>query len=101
MAKKTTAAAEKTAETKKTAAKTTTAKKTAAPAAKKTAAVKENVKIQFDGCEFCVAEIVEKAKADYKANNKAAVKSLDVYVKPEERKAYYVVNGKTEGSVDL
>lgn len=100
MAKKTTAAAEKTAETKKTAAKTT-AKKTAAPAAKKTAAVKENVKIQFDGCEFCVAEIVEKAKADYKANNKAAVKSLDVYVKPEERKAYYVVNGKAEGSVDL
>ena len=101
MAKKTTTAAEKPAAAKKTATKTTAAKKTAAPAAKKAAAVKEVAKIQFDGCEFDVAEIIEKAKADYKANNKAAVKSVDVYIKPEEKAAYYVVNGKVEGKVDL
>ena len=101
MAKKTTTAAEKPAAAKKTATKTTAAKKTAAPAAKKAAAVKEVAKIQVDGCEFDVAEIIEKAKADYKANNKAAVKSVDVYIKPEEKAAYYVVNGKVEGKVDL
>ena len=109
--KKTTAAAEKPAAAKKTTnAKTEktakaapkTAAKKAAPAAKKAAAASREVtKIQFDGCEFDVAEIVEKAKADYKANNKSALKSIDVYIKPEEKTAYYVANGKVEGKVEL
>ena len=110
MAKKTeTAAAEKSAAAKKTTAKAAPkaaakkaapAKKAAAPA-KKTSAAKEVAKIQFDGCEFDVAEVVEKAKADYKANNKAAVKTVTVYIKPEEKAAYYVVNDKVQGKVDL
>ena len=102
--KKTTAAAEKPAAAKKTAnAKTEkTAKAAPKTAAKKAAAAsKEVTKIQFDGCEFDVAEIVEKAKADYKANNKSALKSIDVYIKPEEKTAYYVANGKVEGKVEL
>ena len=93
--------AKKTAAAAKTTAKKTTAaaKKTAA----KAAAVKsvEAVKVQFAGAEYDVAAVVEAAKADYKKNNKAAIKSISVYVKPEEAAAYYVVNDSVNGKVDL
>lgn len=98
-----TAAAKKTA-AKKPAAKTTAAKKTAAkkPAAK-TAAKKtgETVKVQFAGNEYDTAAILEAVKAAYKAQSKAAIKSLEVYIKPEDGAAYYVVNDKVSGKVDL
>ena len=42
--------------------------------------------------------IVEKVKAAIQA---ADVTSLDIYIKAEEGKAYYVVNGEAAGSVDL
>ncbi len=98
-------------EVKSTAKKTataakTTARKTAATA-KKTAAkasvVKsvEAVKVQFDGAEYDVAAIVEAAKADFKNNNKSAIKSISVYIKPEDGKAYYVVNDNVNGEVAL
>ena len=46
-------------------------------------------------------EIVESCIKAYQAENRAKVKSIDVYVKPADMKAYYVVNGKSAGSVDL
>ena len=93
------APAKKTAAAKKPAAKKAPAKK---PAAKKApAAKKEVVVLQFAGKDVDVAAVVEAAKADYKANNKAAVKTINVYVKPEDNAAYYVVNGDVEGKVEL
>ena len=83
---------------KKAPAKKAAAKK--APA-KKAAAKKENVVVQFAGKEFDVDAVVEAAKADYKANNKGAVRSLNVYIKPEDNAAYYVVNSKAEGKIEL
>lgn len=77
------------------------AKKPAAKKAVKTEAKKENVVLQFAGKEYDVDAIVTLAKADFKANNKGCVRSLNVYLKPEDSAAYYVVNGKTEGKVDL
>ena len=45
---------------------------------------------------------MEKAKADYAANNKEKLKDIKLYVKPEDGKAYYTANGGTvSGSVDL
>jgi hypothetical protein len=98
------------AETKETPAekpvKEAAAEKQAEKPAKETAAAKKTsekvvTKIQYDGNEYDLAEIIEKAKADYKANNKGAVKSLNVYIKPEDKAAYYVVNDKVTGKVDL
>ena len=92
---------------KKAAAKTTTAAKKTAAAAKKTVkkaadkkaevkkavAAKNVVQLQFAGKDIAVDAIVEAAKADFKANNKGAVKTVEVYLKPEENAAYYVING--------
>lgn len=43
-------------------------------------------------------EIVEKVKAVTVAEE---VKSVDIYVKAEEGKAYYVINGEMTGAVEL
>ena len=69
------------------------------PAAKKG----DEVFIQFGGSEWNSAELVEKAKAAFVAQGHRAstIKHLALYVKPEEQKAYYVINGKESGSVDL
>ena len=98
-ASKKTAAAKETAAVKEAPAKAAAPAKADAPAKK--ASEKVVTKIQFGECEYDVAEIVEKAKADYKANNKGAVKSLNVYIKPEDNAAYYVVNDNVTGKVDL
>ena len=42
-------------------------------------------------------DIVKKVNKAYKET----IKSLEIYVKSEENKAYYVVNGGVTGSVDL
>lgn len=83
------AKAEEKAPAKKTAAKRTTAKKTA---------VKSTVYMQFAGREFTESELLEAVKESYVSlGNKAEdIRTIDVYVKPEECAAYYVVNG--EGS---
>lgn len=90
------------AETKKTVEKKVadTKKAVEKKVAEKKVAVKENVYVQFMGAEVSTAELVKAAVEDYKANNKDAVKTVDLYVKPEERTAYYVVNG-VEGKVSF
>ena len=105
-AAKTTAA--KTTETKTTAAKTTAAKKTttrtAAAKTKKTAAVKENISIQFAGKEYTTEQLVKIAKDVWEFDLKkdpADFKEVQLYVKPEEAKAYYVINGTETGSFDI
>lgn len=42
--------------------------------------------------------VVEKVRAAAAAED---IKSIDIYVKAEEGKAYYVINGETTGAVDL
>ncbi len=81
----------------KTAAKKAPAKK---PAAKK-AEPKKNVVVEFYGKQIIAKDVVDNCIAAYKAENKEAVKSIDVYVKPEDNAAYYVVNAKVSGKIDL
>lgn len=83
--------------TARTAAKR--AVKAAAPAPEKL----EELVIQYGVMEWKGAELMERAKAAYAAEGHriSSIKSLSLYVKPEERKAYYVVNEKTTGSIDL
>ena len=95
-------AAEKKPAEKKAAAKKPAAKKTASKttAAKKTASAKKavaNVYVQYLGAELTTEAIVAKAVAD---SGISSAKKIDVYVKPEENKVYYVIDGK-EGSFFL
>ena len=111
---KTTKAATKTVKeaTPKTAAKKTAAKKTETKteAAKKTTArtrkvaVKENISIQFAGREYTKEQLVKIAKDVWEFDLKkdsSDFKEVQLYVKPEEAKAYYVINGTETGSFDI
>lgn len=99
-AKTTAAKAEAKPATKTTAAKAKTEEK-AAPAKKTTTrkAVEAKVYIEFNGAKVAVDEVIENVKATYKANGgNDSIKTLDIYVKPEESAAYFVVNGEIEGN---
>lgn len=101
---------------KEEAPKAAAPKKEAAPAAKKEAAPKKpaapkkaaakkeaeaNVYVQFAGKEILAKDILDAAKKAYVAagNKETDIKTIDIYVKPENSEAYYVVNG--EGSDDF
>ncbi len=47
--------------------------------------------------------MVEQVKALWTAEGHRAssIKSLEVYVKPEDMAAYYVINGKENGKIEL
>ena len=59
--------------------------------------------VQYAGSEWTVSELLEKAKAAYAAEggDVSALSDVQLYVKPEEQKAYYVMNGGAAGSIDL
>ena len=50
--------------------------------------------------QYNVTDIIDRAKADYRATHKVGVQSCKVYVKPEEDAAYYVIN-KVSGKLEL
>ncbi len=85
-------------ETKTRGPRKTAAKK---PAAKKGEKI-ETVYIQFAGQEYEISAIMEKVKAATKSLR--AVHEINVYVKPEENRAYYVAKktkGEEVGSVEI
>lgn len=79
-------------------------KATAAKARAESKAKADNLKptiiMQFQGSEVELDTLVEAAKADFRLTKKRTpITDLKLYVKPEERMAYYVVNEKFNGSV--
>ena len=104
---------EKKAPAKKTAAKKTTTKKAAdedaaveKKAAKKTTAKKAadvEVFIQFAGNQAVQKDVEDRIKAAFVAegHKESSIKSIKIYVKPEENAAYYVINEDNVGRVDL
>lgn len=93
---------EVTADTKK--AVKTTAAKTATKTAAKKAAVKETVYLQYMGKEIDKEDIMKKVKEVWtkELKNKVSdIKSVTLYLKPEENKAYFVINGDVTGSVEM
>ena len=88
---------EKKAATKKETVKTAVKK----VAAKKTVA-KESLAVQFAGKDYSTDAIMKLVKDSYKATkNKAAIKTLNVYVNTDDSRAYYVVNDEFHGSVEI
>lgn len=66
----------------------------------KAANLKPEVIVQFQGSDVDTAALVEAAKADFhQVKKRALVTDMKLYVKPEERTAYYVINGEYTGSV--
>ena len=93
------APAKKTAAKKTTAAKKPAAKKAAAkPAEKKAAKTEENVIIQNYGKEVTASALIAKAKA---VSGVKSPKKVDVYVRAEINKVYYVIDGDQFGEFDL
>lgn len=102
--------AAKAAKTTRTTAKKTTTKKAAAPkkpaAAKKPAEkeAEQEMILQFGGREIKEKDLYERIQQIWiEGYGKKAeeLKSLKVYVKPEEFTAYYVINDDVTGSIDL
>ena len=79
------------------------AKNTVAKTETKKVEKKDEVFVQFAGEEFVVEDVMEKAKAAYIAegHRACAIKSVRLYIKPEEKKAYYVINDKAAGCIEL
>lgn len=60
--------------------------------------ISKKLVIEFDGAGYCSCEIIEKCKAAYSAENPDdKLVSIEVYINVNERRAYYVANGKAEG----
>ena len=92
------APAKKAPAAKKETVKKETVKK--APAAKKPV-VKEEVNFQFSGKSYTSEDLIRITRDvwKYDLNGKEEdVKSIELYVKPEENTAYYVINGDVTGS---
>lgn len=105
----------------KTVTKTATAKAAAKPAVKtatkaavkpaaakkapaKKVALKSTLTVQFDGKSYSEEDLVKIAKDIWRYDLKKKVgdfKSVDLYVKPEESKAYYVINGQFTGDFTI
>ncbi len=94
---------------KKAPAKKAATEKKAAPAkkpvAKKTpvkkAEPKITVKVQFAGNEYDIDQITKNVAKAYKGSVKGAIKSVEIYIKPEDGAVYYVVDSENTGKVDL
>ncbi|MCR5375982.1 MAG: DUF6465 family protein [Lachnospiraceae bacterium] len=76
----------------------TVAKKATKAVAKE---AKAEVVLQFAGNEIKMVDVLDAAKKDFAANNKVALKTITLYVKPEDGAAYYVANGDITGKVNL
>ena len=93
-------------ETKKATTKKATATKATAEKApaKKAAAKKAEVTVEFAGKAYTTEQLVQIAKDvwKYDLGRKATeFKTVEIYVKPEENQAYYVVNDEVTGSFSL
>ena len=60
--------------------------------------VATKIELQFGDHAVSEDELVPRAKTAY---GKKDIKTLNIYVKPEEYKVYYVVNDEITGSYDL
>lgn len=70
---------------------------------KKKEEMKSEVIVQHMGNDISVEKTVDKIIEMYVAEGhyRISIKSLQVYIKPEENAAYYVINHKQNGKIDL
>lgn len=62
--------------------------------------MKPEIIMQYQECDINMTALVEAAKADFHMTKKRTlVTELKLYAKPEDRMAYYVINGTHEGKI--
>lgn len=65
---------------------------------------KTNIYLQYMGKEISTEEIEKKVQAAWKeatGKTEEDIKTLNIYIKPEDAAAYYVINEETTGKVEL
>lgn len=92
------ATTEKKATAKKAPAKTTTAKKTTT---KTKTSPKIDAEIQFDGKSVNQEVLLQRIYDAWTVtgHDKDSIKSINIYLKPAENRAYYVINESENGSI--
>lgn len=62
---------------------------------------KEEVFVQYSHHEIRTTDIIERAKQDYvsKGNKPSSIREIQVYIKPSDNAAYYVVNHQETGKI--
>ena len=75
--------------------------KKSSPSRSESSAKKTNIFYQFGGQQIEQQEIIGLIKNEWKAQGHMVkdLKSLEVYLKPEEHTAYYVINDHIKGSI--
>ena len=67
------------------------------------AKINHQMTLQFNGRDFDLGAVEANVKKNWKESGRklSEIADLDIYVKPEEATAYYVVNKEFEGKVEL
>lgn len=86
-------------EPKTTTRKTTEKKGVAVNASLNEVDAVSKVFFQYAGQEIVANDVLQKVKMEYLANGKAEsdIQSIQLYIKPEENAAYYIINGEADG----
>ena len=81
------------------------ASKKAAPVKKEAEpALKSTVMLQYADKDISYDELIQNAKNKFQydmGGDVAAIKEINLYVKPDEDKVYFVINGDIDGDYDL
>ena len=63
--------------------------------------MKPDVYVQLEGAEAVINDLIEAATANFRKEKKRAqILDFKLYIKPEERAAYYVINGAYDGKIE-
>ena len=65
--------------------------------------VKYEIVVQYDGLESNITDVYERVKKAYvnDGNDIETLKEIQLYIKPQDFTAYYVINGDYTGKVGL
>lgn len=86
---------------RKTATKAKSATKTTAKTTRTATVPKETIKVQYGADEYDFAEIRKAVEADYKGKVKGKIKTVEIYIKPEDKAVYYVINSDFSDKIEL
>ena len=64
---------------------------------------KEEIFVQYGNYEVRTRDIMDRAKADYisKGHSQKDIKEIQIYIKPADNAAYYVVNNTDTGKLEV
>ncbi len=63
----------------------------------------KNIFVQYENKDRRTEDLLQEIRQDVlnKGFNEADFSKVDVYIKPQENKVFYVVNGEINGSIDF